>query len=77
MFEGTLFYETDSWINGSNIPGKPKVTMVYMGGMGAHVTELNRVVDSGFDVFHVEGGDARADDSQSDVDAGDLAEAGR
>ena len=29
----TLFPQCDSWINGGNIPGKPKVTMWYMGGM--------------------------------------------
>lgn len=53
MFAGTLFYETDSWINGGNIPGKPKVTMVYLGGMGGNVAELQRTVDAGFDVFHL------------------------
>jgi cation diffusion facilitator CzcD-associated flavoprotein CzcO len=77
MFEGTLFYETDSWINGANIPGKPKVTMVFMGGMGAHVAELNRVVESGFDVFHVEGRDAESDAQESERDTADLAETGR
>jgi cyclohexanone monooxygenase len=55
MFAGTLFYETDSWINGGNIPGKNKVTMVYLGGMGGNLAELRRTADAGFDVFHVEG----------------------
>ena len=50
---GTLFNETDSWINGANIPGKPKATMVFIGGMGAHVAELERVVKSGFDGFTI------------------------
>ena len=30
---GTLFARTDSWINGTNIPGKPRAAMFYMGGM--------------------------------------------
>jgi cyclohexanone monooxygenase len=46
---GTLFPETDSWINGANIPGKPKAVMVFMGGMGAYVDELDRVVKDGYD----------------------------
>ena len=50
---GTLFNETDSWINGANIPGKPKATMVFIGGMGAHVAELKRVVKSGFEGFTI------------------------
>jgi cyclohexanone monooxygenase len=48
LAEHTLFKETDSWINGANIPGKPKVTMVYMGGMGPYVDELNRIAEGGY-----------------------------
>lgn len=46
---GTLFPETDSWINGANIPGKPKACMVFMGGMGAYTAELTRIADNGYD----------------------------
>jgi cation diffusion facilitator CzcD-associated flavoprotein CzcO len=46
---GTLFPETDSWINGANIPGKPKACMVFMGGMGAYTEELTRIAKSNFD----------------------------
>jgi hypothetical protein len=46
---GTLFPETDSWINGANIPGKPKACMVFMGGMGAYTEELARIAKSSFD----------------------------
>ncbi len=49
LAEHTLFKETDSWINGANIPGKPKVTMVYMGGMGPYVDELNRIAEGGYE----------------------------
>lgn len=51
MAAGTLFAETDSWINGANIPGKPKATMVFMGGMGAHVDEITRAAREGYQDF--------------------------
>lgn len=51
MFQSTLFHETDSWINGGNIPGKPKACMLYMGGMAAHVAELRRTTESGYADF--------------------------
>ena len=50
---GTLFPETDSWINGANIPGKPKAVMVYMGGMGAYCDELDRVAREGYDGLEI------------------------
>jgi cyclohexanone monooxygenase len=53
MADGTLFPKVDSWINGGNIPGKPKATMVFMGGMGACYDELTRVANEGYPGFHV------------------------
>ncbi|MDT4943728.1 MAG: hypothetical protein QOH14_461 [Pseudonocardiales bacterium] len=50
---GTLFPETDSWINGANIPGKPKAVMVFMGGMGAYCDELARVAREDYDGLEV------------------------
>ncbi|MBB5704487.1 cation diffusion facilitator CzcD-associated flavoprotein CzcO [Ochrobactrum daejeonense] len=40
---GTLFQVTDSWINGANIPGKPRTSMWYMGGMANYMVELNDI----------------------------------
>jgi hypothetical protein len=34
---GTLFAVTNSWINGSNIPGKPIINMFWMGGSGPYL----------------------------------------
>jgi cyclohexanone monooxygenase len=51
----TLFPETDSWINGANIPGKPKAVMVYMGGMGLYCDELARVAREGYDGLEISG----------------------
>jgi cation diffusion facilitator CzcD-associated flavoprotein CzcO len=37
---GTLFAVTNSWINGSNIPGKPIINMFYMGGSAAYMDKM-------------------------------------
>lgn len=42
--EQTLFHKTDSWINGANVPGKPRASMFYMGGMAGYMAELDRIV---------------------------------
>jgi cyclohexanone monooxygenase len=47
----TLFAETDSWINGGNIPGKPRKTMVYMGGMNTYADIINGISASGYPDF--------------------------
>jgi cation diffusion facilitator CzcD-associated flavoprotein CzcO len=40
---GTLFSVTDSWINGTNVPGKPRASMFYMGGMTGYMDEMNAI----------------------------------
>ena len=50
---GTLFQITDSWINGANIPGKPRTSMWYMGGMAAYMTEMNAIRDDNYRGFKV------------------------
>lgn len=45
---GTLFQVTDSWINGANIPGKPRTSMWYMGGMANYMAEMNAIRDAGY-----------------------------
>ncbi len=42
----TLFSIVDSWINGSNIPGKPVTNMFYMAGMGAYMDRMQHEVDT-------------------------------
>jgi cyclohexanone monooxygenase len=53
--EATLFARTDSWINGTNIPGKPKASMFYMGGMSNYMKEMGRIVKSGYAGFGLGG----------------------
>ena len=49
----TLFAQTDSWINGTNIPGKPKASMFYMGGMANYMKELGHIAQSGYKEFRI------------------------
>ena len=39
----TLFPQVDSWINGGNIPGKPRSSMFFMGGMANYMTVLDEI----------------------------------
>ena len=48
---GTLFAVTDSWINGTNVPGKPRASMFYMGGMAGYATEMGRIKEGGYREF--------------------------
>ena len=49
--ELTLFPQVDSWINGGNVPGKPKASMFFMEGMAAYMRELDRIVDANYAPF--------------------------
>ena len=40
--QSTLFPRADSWYIGANIPGKPRVFMVYVGGVGAYRAKVRR-----------------------------------
>lgn len=53
----TLFPKCDSWINGSNIPGKPVTVMFYMGGMGGYMAHLQEAVNTGYKGFRFEPSD--------------------
>jgi cyclohexanone monooxygenase len=53
--KGTLFEVTDSWINGANIPGKPRTSMWYMGGMANYMVEMNDIRDDSYRGFKLVG----------------------
>ena len=48
---GTLFAVTDSWINGTNVPGKPRASMFYMNGMANYARQMNEIKDAGYRGF--------------------------
>ncbi len=47
----TLFAAVDSWYTGSNIPGKPRVFMPYIGGMANYRRKCEEVVARGYEGF--------------------------
>ncbi len=47
----TLFAAVDSWYTGSNIPGKPRVFMPYIGGMANYRRKCEDVVARGYEGF--------------------------
>jgi cyclohexanone monooxygenase len=44
-----------SWYVGTNIPGRPRVFMPYIGGFPVYVQKCNEVMSNGFDGFAIEG----------------------
>jgi cation diffusion facilitator CzcD-associated flavoprotein CzcO len=49
--QSTLLPETDSWWMGSNIPGKPRVCLVYLGGASVYRGICADVVAKGYEGF--------------------------
>jgi cation diffusion facilitator CzcD-associated flavoprotein CzcO len=56
--EATLFPQADSWYNGSNVPGKPRVYMPYVGGVGQYRIRCARVAANGYEGFVMDSGEA-------------------
>ena len=50
----TLFTGTTSWYMGANIPGKPRVFLPYIGGLGAYTIICDQVVATGYRGFSFE-----------------------
>ncbi|QRK05688.1 NAD(P)/FAD-dependent oxidoreductase [Archangium violaceum] len=51
LVERTLFPLADSWYIGANIPGKPRVFMPYVGGVGAYRKKCDAVAAHGYEGF--------------------------
>jgi cyclohexanone monooxygenase len=49
--DATLFKKADSWYMGANIPGKPRVFMVYVGGFDNYTRRCDEVVSAGYEGF--------------------------
>ena len=47
----TLYPTADSWYMGANVPGKPRVFMPYIGGVGAYRERCDEVVANGYEGF--------------------------
>ena len=47
----TLYPQANSWYMGSNVPGKPRVFMAYIGGVGAYRQHCDQLVADGYPGF--------------------------
>ncbi len=51
MAEKTLYTKADSWYMGANVPGKPRVFLMYIGGLDRYVERVDRIVADGYSGF--------------------------
>ena len=49
--DGTLMRFSDSWYTGTNVEGKPRVNVVYLGGVATYESELRDVAAEGYRGF--------------------------
>ena len=49
--DATLFPTADSWYMGSNVPGKPRVFMAYVGGVGPYREQCDAIAAEGYRGF--------------------------
>jgi cyclohexanone monooxygenase len=47
----TVYPTADSWYMGSNVPGKPRVFMAYIGGVGAYRQKCDEVARNDYEGF--------------------------
>jgi cyclohexanone monooxygenase len=47
----TLYPQANSWYMGANIPGKPRIFMPYIGGVGVYRQICNEVAAKGYEGF--------------------------
>ncbi|WP_137723086.1 flavin-containing monooxygenase [Prescottella subtropica] len=48
---GSLYQQADSWYLGANVPGKPRIFLPYLGGVGAYRALCDRIADDGYRGF--------------------------
>jgi cyclohexanone monooxygenase len=51
LADATLFRMANSWYVGANIPGKPRVFLPYVGGLGAYRAKCDAVAAHGYEGF--------------------------
>lgn len=59
----TLYPQANSWYMGANVPGKPRMFLPFIGGVGAYRRACNDIVAGGYLGFHLKGagGETRND----------------
>ena len=54
LADETLFVKNDSWLMGSNIPGKKRVFLNYVGGVPLFLEKLSSVTENNYQGFNLE-----------------------
>jgi len=67
LVRGTLRAKYDSWYLGANIPGKPRVFMIYTGGLGSYKDHCDSAATDGYRGFEFTPLAEGASDSASGV----------
>jgi cyclohexanone monooxygenase len=49
--DASLYPRADSWYMGANVPGKPRVLLPYVGGVGRYRRICERIVERGYEGF--------------------------
>ena len=47
----TLYPRANSWYTGANVPGKPRVFMPYIGGVGLYRQKCDEIATKGYEGF--------------------------
>jgi cyclohexanone monooxygenase len=73
--EGTLYPRArNSWYMGANVPGKPRVLLPYVAGVGTYRKECERIVEAGYEGFTFHAGTGTATETRDgSTPAGALA----
>lgn len=50
--DGTLFTKANSWYMGANVPGKPRVFLMYAAGLDRYIERCQAIVAAGYAGFH-------------------------
>ena len=53
LAERTLFTKADSWYMGANVPGKPRMFLAYVGGVGPYRMICDQIAATGYDGFAI------------------------
>ncbi len=51
----TLFRDADSWYSGANVPGKPRVFVPFVAGVGPYRATMQYVAEHGYEGFELDG----------------------
>jgi cyclohexanone monooxygenase len=67
---GTLYTRANSWYIGANVPGKPRVFLPYLGGVGEYRRACDEVAATGYRGFTVASSGGSATPALTSTDAG-------